>query len=168
MHGMTLQRTSKALQELTRGSRTLSLRARSVLLLAEGTPLAQLNAMYNGQGHALVQQLIDEGYLHSHRLTPDSATSAATVPSSGTLSLAGLRMHLFDLCERFFANRLHSTAEQMRHMLREARDVPSMLQARDHLLWQVHIHAGAERAESLRQQLAGLLPEAATSLEHAD
>jgi hypothetical protein len=44
-------------------------------------------------------------------------------------------------------------------MLREARDVDSMLHARDQLLRAVHLHAGAERAEALRQQLADMLPE---------
>ena len=54
---MSLQRTPKALLELAPGQRHLSLRERSLLLLAEGTPLAQLQAMYHGQGAELVQRL---------------------------------------------------------------------------------------------------------------
>ena len=155
---MSLQRTPKALLELAPGQRHLSLRERSLLLLAEGTPLAQLQAMYHGQGAALVQRLLQDGYLQqpsAARTTAASETPSTTAP----ISLAGVRMHLFDLCERMFANRLHDTAHHLRHMLREARDVDSMLHARDQLLRAVHLHAGAERAEALRQQLADMLPE---------
>ena len=75
-------------------------------------------------------------------------------------------MHLFDLCERMFANRLQDTAAQLRHLLREARDADSMLHASEQLLQAVHRHAGLERAQALRQQLALMLPE--RSLENGD
>lgn len=156
---MFLQRTSKALLELTPGQRQLSLRERSLLLLAEGTPRQVLEQMYHGQARLLVEQLLANGYLQ----TMDGASSAPSRTSP--MSLAGVRMHLFDLCERMFANRLHDTAEQLRHMLREARDVDSMLQAREHLLRAVQLYAGVERAEALRRQLADMLPE--RSLDNA-
>ena len=47
---MLLQKTDKARQELSPGVRTLSLRERSLLLLADGKPLSDLQAMYNGIG----------------------------------------------------------------------------------------------------------------------
>lgn len=156
---MFLQRTSKALLELTPGQRQLSLRERSLLLLAEGTPRQVLEQMYHGQARLLVEQLLANGYLQ----TMDGVSSAPSRTSP--MSLAGVRMHLFDLCERMFANRLHDTAEQLRHMLREARDVDSMLQAREHLLRAVQLYAGVERAEALRRQLADMLPE--RSLDNA-
>lgn len=144
--------------ELAPGQRHLSLRERSLLLLAEGTPLAQLQAMYHGQGVELVQRLLQNGYLQ--QLSTEQATAVPKPPSATQpVSLAAVRMHLFDLCERMFANRLHDTAHHLRQMLREARDVDSMLHARDQLLHAVHLHAGAERAEALRQQLADMLPE---------
>lgn len=159
--GMFLQRTSKALLELTPGQRQLSLRERSLLLLAEGTPRQVLEQMYHGQARLLVEQLLANGYLQ----TMDGVSSAPSRTSPAPMSLAGVRMHLFDLCERMFANRLHDTAEQLRHMLREARDVDSMLQAREHLLRAVQLYAGVERAEALRRQLADMLPE--RSLDNA-
>ena len=68
-------------------------------------------------------------------------------------------MHMFDLCERLFANRAHETAERLRQRLREARDVDSMLAVREDLLLAIQLHAGAQRAETIRQQLLRMLPE---------
>lgn len=154
---MFLQRTTKALQELAPGQRALSLRARSMLLLAEGMPRRELERMYHGQGKALLQQLMADGYLRPARDVP--------VGGEHTASLAAMRMHLFDLCERMFANRQHATAEQLRHLLREARDADSMLHAQEQLLYAVQQHAGVDRAQALRRQLADWLPE--RSLDNA-
>ncbi|WP_313602043.1 hypothetical protein [Comamonas jiangduensis] len=153
---MFLQRTPQALSELAPGRRSLGLRERSLLLLAEGTPLPQLQAMYHGEGAALVEQLVQAGYLQATASSASAITNTSNTPS---ISLAGVRMHMFDLCERMFANRLQDTAQRLRQRLREARDVDSMLAARDELLQAIHQHAGAERAETIRQQLCSLLPE---------
>lgn len=150
---MFLQRTPKAQSELAPGQRSLGLRERSMLLLAEGTPLHQLQAMYHGEGAALVEQLLHAGYLQTANYT------AAPPASAPTSSLAGLRMYMFDLCERMFANRAHDTAQHLRQRLREARDVDSMLAVRDELLLAIQLHAGAQRAETIRQQLMHMLPE---------
>ena len=152
---MFLQRISKAQTELAPGQRSLGLRERSLLLLAEGMPVSKLHAMYHGEGAALVQRLVQEGYLQPLAPCPPAGHPTAT----NTPSLAGVRMYLFDLCERLFANRMHETAAHLRHLLREARDVDSMLAARDQLLHAVHTHAGAERAEAIRQQLSSMLHE---------
>ena len=150
---MFLQRTPKAQSELAPGQRSLGLRERSMLLLAEGTPLHQLQAMYHGEGAALVEKLLHAGYLQTANYT------AAPPASAPTSSLAGLRMYMFDLCERMFANRAHDTAQHLRQRLREARDVDSMLAVRDELLLAIQLHAGAQRAETIRQQLMHMLPE---------
>ena len=174
---MLLQRTAKAHEELQPGKRHLPLRERSVLLMAGGKTLAQLQQLLGDEHAALVKELIAQGYLQtdpipaatkpSHQASihqpepaePAAASAAADSAGRQTLNLPGTRMYLFDLCERMFANRLHDTAHHLRQMLREARDVDSMLHARDQLLRAVHLHAGAERAEALRQQLADMLPE---------
>lgn len=160
---MYLYRTPKALLELAPGQRQLGLRERSVLLLAENTPASTLHAMYHGQGQALVQQLLNDGYLQHHTAHSQCEPCPA---GPDNVSLAGVRMHLFDLCERMFANRLHDTCAHLRHLLREARDADSMLHASEQLLQAVHRHAGLERAEVLRRQLALMLPE--RSLENGD
>jgi hypothetical protein len=142
---MYLYRTPKALLELAPGRRQLSLRERSVLLLAENTPTSTLRSMYHGQGSTLVQRLLDDGYLQPHaipaHIEPSPGNQHNQTPAA-TVSLAGVRMHLFELCERMFANRLHDTASHLQQ------------------------HAGLERAEALRRQLALMLPE--RSLENGD
>ena len=159
---MFLQRTAKAYAELAPGQRSLGLRERAVLLLAERTPPSELHAMYGGAGAALVQQLLEHGYLQAP-VAPNLTAAVATEPEAtaptASVNLAGVRMHLFDLCERMFAKPAPDTAEYLRTLLREARDVTSMLQARDQLLDAVDRHAGAERADALRQQLLRMLPE---------
>ncbi|WP_286999339.1 MULTISPECIES: hypothetical protein [Comamonas] len=158
---MFLQRTTKAQSELAPGQRSLGLRERSMLLLAEGTPLHQLQAMYHGEGAALVEQLLHAGYLQAanYAAAPTAEATAGAPASAPTISLAGLRMYMFDLCERMFANRAHDTAQHLRQRLREARDVDSMLAVRDELLLAIQMHAGAQRAETIRQQLMHMLPE---------
>ncbi len=105
---MLLHRTEKARRELSPGVRTLSLRERSLLLLADGKPLADLQAMYHGIGAQMVEQLVREGYL-THLATTRAADTAAPAPETppepteALRSLAGTRMYLFDLCERLFA-----------------------------------------------------------------
>ena len=60
---MLLLTTDKARQEIAPGMRTLSLRERSLLLLAEGKPLAELQTMYSGGGAEIVEHLLSQGYL---------------------------------------------------------------------------------------------------------
>lgn len=186
-----LCKTPKAQRELAPGVRTLSLRARSLLLMAEGTPLAVLQAMYHGEGARLVAGLMAQGYLQPIAdtlpaaplpldlgMAPDTvqgtapaATSPDPIPAAPApaenaprptpagVSLAGARMHLFDLCERLFAHKHQDTALALRQRLREARDLSSMLEVRDLLLQAVAQLAGPERARSLGEQLAAMLPE---------
>lgn len=163
---MLLYKTPKAHQELAPGSRSLNLRERSLLLLAEGTPYAQLAQMYHGQGEALVAQLVHTGYLAARNpeLAPASPlpTTAPVPPppaSAPAMTLAGTRMYLFDMVERLFANRQQAMADQLRQALREARDVQALRSVCDALLHAVAEHAGAERATQLSQQLQHLVPD---------
>lgn len=178
---MVLQKTAFALQELQPGSRQLPQRARSVLLMAGGKTLDELRALLGGDLAALALQLVEQGYLQftktgSTACAPPSAVPAtvpvvaATAPMPMDVlhkptpvatpihpQMAGMRMYLFDLCERLFANRHEVLAQSLRAQLREARDLPTLRQAGLALLDAVHTHAGQERAASLRQQLALLL-----------
>ncbi|MDT0138815.1 hypothetical protein [Acidovorax sp. PRC11] len=60
---MLLLKTDKARLELSPGVRTLSLRERSLLLLAEGRPARELEALYHGAGKDIVGRLLADGYL---------------------------------------------------------------------------------------------------------
>ncbi|MCD2513570.1 hypothetical protein [Comamonas endophytica] len=159
---MLLYKTPKAHQELAPGSRSLNLRQRSLLLLAEGTPYPQLAQMYHGQGEALVAQLLHTGYLASR--TTDASTSCpapsmAPAAAPASMTLAGTRMYLFDMVERLFAHRQQALAEQLRQALREARDGQALRSVCDQLLNAVATHAGAQRAAQLSQQLVPLVPD---------
>ena len=179
---MLLQKTEKARLELLPGVRTLSLRERS-LLLVEGKPLSDLQAMYNGIGAQIVDNLMRQGYLTGPKELPHAgsvragaapgddllaypsgastaASSASSKPEAGEAlrSLAGARMYLFDTCERLFVRRDPVLAQHFREALRAAKDRESMLDVGEAMLEEVSIAAGPERAASLRERLQALLP----------
>lgn len=177
---MLLQKTDKARLELSPGVRTLSLRERSLLLLADGKSLSDLQAMYNGIGAQIVDNLMRQGYLTGPATLPDAPTAAlapAAIPSAAKAapqepvaaakpqdpsdalrSLAGTRMYLFDICERMFARRDPALAKQFHEALRGARDRASMLDVGEALLEEVAQMAGAERAQTIRDRMDQLLP----------
>ncbi len=175
---MLLQKTEKARLELSPGVRTLSLRERSLLLLADGKPLSDLQAMYNGIGAQIVDNLMRQGYLagpaewppastakpaNTPNLTPAAPPPARTEPAEALRSLAGARMYLFDACERLFARRDPVLAQQFREALRAAKDEDSMLDVGEAMFDEVALAAGAERAATLRERFEQLLPAAANA-----
>eukprot|EP01030_Chromulinospumella_sphaerica_P000932 gene932-914_t len=156
---MLLQKTEKARLELSPGVRTLSLRERSLLLLADGKPLSDLQAMYNGIGAQIVENLMRQGYLTGPAdlpPTPEPTTSNTTptstpsierpAPGESLRSLAGARMYLFDTCERLFARRDPVMAQHFREALRAAKDRTSMLDVGEAMFEEVALAAGAEPA----------------------
>lgn len=82
----------------------------------------------------------------------------------GKRSLATTRMFLFDLCERMFARRDPALAERYRGELRGAKDRAAMLAVSRDMLEEIERVAGHERADSISERIAMLLPpEEATS-----
>ena len=181
---MLLQKTEKARLELSPGVRTLSLRERSLLLLADGKSLSDLQAMYNGIGAQIVDNLMRQGYLSGPAVPPRAAAAPAAFaapspavpnpsapsvqrpePGEALRSLAGARMYLFDACERLFARRDPVMAQRLREALRAAKDRASMLDVGEALFDEVALAAGAERAASLRERFEQLLP---TTTQDAD
>ena len=150
---MILQKTAKAQEELQPGKRQLPQRARSLLLMAGGKSMEELQALLGSDHAALAQQLVAQGYLE----WIGESSSPALAPA---INMAGTRMYLFDLCERLFANRHEMLAQSLRAQLREARDLAALRCAGLALLQAVQSHAGEERAATLREQLRGLLDEA--------
>ncbi|MDA8456234.1 hypothetical protein M4R22_15810 [Acidovorax sp. GBBC 3334] len=174
---MLLLKTDKARLELSPGVRTLSLRERSLLLLADGRPAAELEALYHGAGKDIVSKLLAEGYLahagatapvpdapkahaaaaaaHAH---PAGGAALPPAPSHALRSLAGTRMYLFDICERMFARRNPALAHNFLEALRGARDRDSMLDVSEALLEEIELLAGPERAATVRERMEQLLP----------
>jgi hypothetical protein len=60
---MLLRPTPKAHRELHPGVQTLTLRQRSVLLLAEHEPPGRLGRLFNGMGEQILCDLLERGYL---------------------------------------------------------------------------------------------------------
>ena len=169
---MMLLKTEKARQELMPGVRSLSLRERSLLLLADGKPLHELQAMYHGVGRQIVDDLMRAGYLQPagpelcDQVPAAAMPSVVLAPHAPLRSLAGTRMYLFDICERMFARRNPQLAEQYHAALRDARDRWSMLDVGEAMLEEVGYLAGAERADAIRERMAQLLPQDAPALSH--
>jgi hypothetical protein len=180
---MLLQRTDKARQELQPGVRTLGLKERSLLLMADGgKTTAELQQLFDGQGAAIVTDLMQRGYLQAGRaaaavapparaaavnqamaagpvsVPPAPAPAPAADSFEGKRSLATTRMFLFDICERMFARRDPPLAERFREALRHAKDRDSMLAAARDMLTEIERAAGPERADSIGERIAMLLP----------
>lgn len=184
---MRLQKTEKAKAELAPGGRTLGQRQRTLLLMADGRKtLADFSSLFNGDARIIITQLIDEGYLVGEKLselalersssTGRSSKQSAPVsreapknnvsvnaphsadPFEGKRSLATARMFLFDIVERMFTRRAPQLAEQFRDALRNARDRDSMLAVARVVITEVEVIAGHERADSISERIAMLLP----------
>ncbi|MBS0427350.1 MAG: hypothetical protein JSR41_08685 [Proteobacteria bacterium] len=175
-----LLKTDKARHELRPGHRALSQRERAVLLMADGQhSVTDFGALFGGRDEAgrAVHALVERGYLQTRAPAPppspqplapmalqgvESAEAAATPSGADTFegrrSLATTRMFLFDLCERLFARREPERAEALRNALREARDRASMLAVADAMVADIEAHAGTDRADSIRERIARLLP----------
>lgn len=96
-------------------------------------------------------------------LQPDAGDDSRMVPSGadtfeGKRSLATTRMFLFDMGERMFARRAPGRAAHFREALRQARDRDSMLAVARDMLAEIEELAGHERADSLAERIAMLLP----------
>jgi len=77
----------------------------------------------------------------------------------GKRSLATTRMFLFDICERMFARRNPEMAGRFREALRHAKDREAMLAASRDMLEEIEKIAGHERADSISERIAMLLPQ---------
>lgn len=162
-----LIKTDKGRSELLPGQRSLGQRERAILLVTDGRqPTEKLNALFHGDGRAMVQTLIEQGYLmeaepHAPPRPPPPEPDRGSVDTfSGPRSLASARMFLFDLSDRMFAARDRGLATRYREDLREARDAASMVAVARDMLQEIELSAGSARADSVRERLAKLLPEA--------
>jgi hypothetical protein len=168
---MLLLKTDKARQELMPGVRTLSLRERSLLLLADAKPMQELQAMYHGEGSRIVDELMRAGYLRHPSPTASTndeppASQALPLPRSRVplRSLAGTRMYLFDICERLFARRDPDLAQQFHTALRDARTAGQHAGCgRGHARRSGYL-AGTERAAAIRERMNQLLPRGSTKM----
>ena len=176
---MNLKKTDKALMELASRQRTLNVKERALLLLADGVTPAQTLLAHVRSTEDVLTRLMSGGFLvvsepiEAERQSlpkqkPETDVSAegnANLPPpvaadrfDGQRSLATARMYLFDMTERLFARKAPELAEAIRNDLREARDVDAMLAVAHRLLHAVEETAGSERANAICERLTKLLP----------
>ena len=145
--------------------------------------------LFDGDGEAIALRLLREGFLEAHPgktsmpgMAPAPAPAPAPKPTpaqlqnfpspettqaiqvsadqfEGKRSLATTRMFLFDICERMFARRDPVMAERFREALRNAKDRETMLAASREMLEEIEKIAGHERADSISERIAMLLPQ---------
>ena len=147
-----------------------------------------INPLFHGDAMRLATHLMQSGYLvpqdvpatavRAPSATPKSAPAPAPAPNpvapqvltevvtatssadsfEGKRSLATTRMFLFDICERMFVRRDPARAEAFREALRNAKDRDTMLAAARDMISAVEDIAGHERADSISERIAMLLP----------
>ena len=158
---MKLHKTDKAHAELKPGSRSLGQRERTLLLLSNGTKSSSdLKPLFEGRGEQIIMQLLADGYLET-RTTDLHKTPAPTISVDlfeGKRSMATTRMFLFDICDRMFARRDPALADHFREALRQAKDRETMLDAARVMIDEIETVAGHERADSIRERIAMLMP----------
>lgn len=145
-------RTPLAAQALA-GRAAFTLRQRSILLMAEGTPRPVLEALFHGQGAALVQELLNAGYLVEAVPAPADERPGHSAP----VRLARLRAQLLELCERLLHEQEYEIAPQLRQLLLQAHDLPSLRLACERWMQTLLRQGGARRIHCLRTQLTVLL-----------
>ena len=163
---MRLVKTEKAREELAGSFRRVGRRERNLLILADGQKTIQdFEIIFKDEARPMADSLIREGYLTGISLTPPEPELQPPQPQptnadafEGKRSLATTRMFLFDMCERMFARRAPEQAQAFRDAFRNARDRESMLAAARDMMEAVELVAGAERADSIGQRIAMLLP----------
>ena len=175
----TLGQRQRTLLLMADGRKTMS--DFSMLFNGEGATVA-IQLIDDGYlvGEALAAKVIERSATVARMATPAMARTTApiTLPApleeptqpaamiapqstdqfEGKRSLATARMFLFDLVERMFTRRSPELAEQFREALRNARDRDSMLAAAREMIAEIEAIAGHERADSISERIAMLLP----------
>lgn len=94
--------------------------------------------------------------LNSGLATAEPASSADEF--AGRRSLATARMFLLDLNQRMFTRRDPPLSERFHLQLRSATDREAMMSVAREMLHEIEQAAGAERADSIAERLAAILP----------
>lgn len=158
---MPLLKTEKAVAELSTRQRTLGLKERALLLLADGRKSGdELLAMVQADANVL-HHLLAHGYLARTapvKSAPARQPAVSADPFHGNRSLATARLYAMDMTERLFARTHPDLAQSLRNQLRQAQDRADVDRAIHELLEQVTEQAGTDRTEGSRQRLQLLLP----------
>lgn len=163
-----LTKTPQGEAELQPGRRTLGLRERAVLVLADGTRTREMLAsLYDGTAAPLIDRLLELGFIAPSMATApetrhESEQATHVVDSFRVVrpSLGEARLYLFDLSERLLAPRDQNLAEQFRETLRMARDEAALIAVANNLLELISEHTTQERVFGMAARLRRFFPDA--------
>ncbi len=166
-----LTKTPLGEDELKPGRRTLGLRERAVLLMADGTRTREmLGALYDGAAAPLVDRLLELGFIVSNSAATaktqsrqDDSTHCVDSFNLVRPSLGEARLYLFDLSERLLAPRDKRLVEYFREELRLAKDEAALIAVANKLLDAVAEHATPERLSGMAEKLQRFFPGAVMS-----
>ncbi len=96
--------------------------------------------------------------LAQNQSAPQAPARVSADQFEGKRSLATTRMFLFDICERMFSRKNPELAAVFREALRDARDREAMLAASRRMIEEIEKVTGSERADSISERIAMLLP----------
>lgn len=122
------------------------------------------DAVANGNARPKIALIQPSAQQQQDSSSPETeqTTKVSADQFEGKRSLATTRMFLFDICERMFSRRNPDMAEIFREALRNAKDRDTMLAVSREMIGEIEVIAGHERADSISERLAMLLPVSAS------
>lgn len=170
-------RTELGQSVLESRDRVLGAKERAVLLMANGDHArSYLEALFDGDGHQIVNKLIEQGYVqpkhhrHQHAVhqprtsstthpgqppaaAAASAYQAPTAPRRHHKTPASFRMYLFDLIERSVAPHGPEVAAHWRERTREAQDLESLKTLGDDFVLWLEQKGSTDYAEQVAERI---------------
>lgn len=174
-------RTELGQSVLESRDRTLGVRERAVLLMANGEhERPYLEGLFAGDGLQIVNRLVEKGYVrpshHRHQHSSHQPrTQATTHPGQPALEVpsyraptaprrhhktpAAFRMYLFDLIERSAAPYGNEAANHWRERMRDAQDVDVLKILGDSFVLWLEQHGAGEFAEQVAERIREHYPD---------
>jgi hypothetical protein len=164
------RKTALALAALQSHAAPLDMRQRRVLILADGQrSVDELAALGGSNAAAIVQTLLQQGYLEDGRATAATAVATpapaapAAAPADPRRALLNARMYLLDLLQL----QRHPASRPLQQQLRDAREETATLQAIAHVLRAMPEMTSERYAQRIRERVLEVLPAALHTPLHA-
>ncbi|KLD79308.1 hypothetical protein FZ025_11440 [Xanthomonas hyacinthi] len=152
---MPPRKTALALAALQSHAAPLDMRQRRVLILADGQrSVEELTALGGSNAAAIVQALLQQGYLDDGRAAAAPRAAPAAAPADPRRALLNARMYLLDLLQL----QRHPASRPLQQQLRDAREDAATLQAIVDALRAMPEMTSERYAQRIRERLLEVLP----------
>ncbi|MDR6674094.1 hypothetical protein [Xanthomonas sp. 1678] len=151
------RKTALALAAPQSHAAPLDMRQRRVLILADGQrSVEELAALGGSNAAAIVQALLQQGYLDDGRAAAPVAAPAApaAAPADPRRALLNARMYLLDLLQL----QRHPASRPLQQQLRDAREDATTLQAIANALRAMPEMTSERYAQRIRERVLEVLP----------